>query len=113
MSSRTKHDIDRIGLILDRLNYETECWKDSRVALVPYRVYYGVSYDIAFLMAQGCSKPLAQKLMKNGIRNVTDLKENPTLAKQLCTPPQLKALEVRRHLFVSTATRRYSHCSEP
>lgn len=95
MVNRVKHDIDRIGLVLDRLNYETEVWKDSRIGLVPYRVYYGVGYDLAFLMAQGCSKPLAKKLIQHDVRNVTDLKANPALAKQLCTPAQLKALKVK------------------
>lgn len=95
MAYRAKQDIDRLGLVLDRLNYESEGWKDERVGLIPFRVYYGVSADVAFLMSQGCTKALAVKMLKHDVRNVKDLNHNPTLAKQLCTPPQLKAFRIK------------------
>jgi hypothetical protein len=90
-----RNDIERIGIVLDRLNYECEGWKDPRVADIPYRVYYGVTQDMAFLMAQGCSKAVATKLLKNDVRNVKDLQKNPTLARQLLTPAQIKAMRLK------------------
>jgi len=94
LSWQIKQDIERVGVVLDRLNYECEGWKDDRIGLVAYRVYYGIGWDAAFLIHQGCSEAASRRLLKEGIKDVNELKRDPALAKELLTPKQLKRLRL-------------------
>ena len=87
-----KQDIERIGFALERLNGESEFWKDERIAFIPYRVYYGASWAEARLMNQGLSHAAAKRCLGQDIKTISDLKKYPDLAKSLLTAKQRKKI---------------------
>lgn len=87
-----KQDIERIGFALERLNGECEHWRDDRIPLIPFRVYYGASWAEARLINQGLSHAAAKRCLKADVKNLSELKKYPDLAKELLTVKQRKRI---------------------